>query len=229
MHIEQAETIDQIRSQYAKRILNGANEKYTAHPIYQDYIIEERERIYLQYINQLRIPKSEIKLMEIGAGLGLNLPVFEKNGLQWENLYANELLEERVNQMRATLPTPNIFAGDALDLPFENKFDVVFQSTVFTSVLSEPFRISLARKMWKMLKDDGFILWYDFIYDNPNNPDVRKANRGDVLKYFPQAKQIDFHSVTLAPPIGRRIGHAYGWMNALFPFLRSHLIAIIYK
>ncbi|MDP4687937.1 MAG: hypothetical protein NWR83_13095, partial [Salibacteraceae bacterium] len=101
MHIEQAETIDQIRSQYAKRILNGANEKYTAHPIYQDYIIEERERIYLQYINQLRIPKSEIKLMEIGAGLGLNLPVFEKNGLQWENLYANELLEERVNQMRA--------------------------------------------------------------------------------------------------------------------------------
>jgi hypothetical protein len=80
-----------------------------------------------------------------------------------------------------------------------------------------------------MLNDDGVVLWYDFVYNNPNNPDVRKASRGDVLKYFPQAKHIEFHSVTLAPPVGRRIGHAYQWMNALFPFLRSHLIAIIYK
>jgi phospholipid N-methyltransferase len=229
MSIDQTGTVLQIQNHYAKRQENGAEIKYSAHPVYQNYIIKEREAFYLKCLANFPKSSSELKFLEVGAGLGLNIPFFEKCGIQTSNIYVNELLDDRIEALYETLKTRNIFPGDALDLPFENEFDVVFQSTVFTSILSEPFRIALAKKMWQMLNDDGVVLWYDFVYNNPNNPDVRKASRGDVLKYFPQAKHIEFHSVTLAPPVGRRIGHAYQWMNALFPFLRSHLIAIIYK
>lgn len=229
MQLDATATLNQIKSQYAKRAFSGADELYTAHPIYQDFIIAEREKRYTQILKSFSEDLSQLKLMEIGAGYGQNLNHFAHIGLNWDNIYANELLPERAQIMRSNLPTSNIFEGDALDLPFVHEFDVVFQSTVFSSILSEPFRQALAIKMWKMLKANGIILWYDFIYNNPNNPDVRKADRGHVLKYFPQAKHIEFYSATMAPPIGRRIGNAYGWMNALFPFLRSHLIAVVYK
>lgn len=229
MQIDQTGTVLQIQAQYAKRQKNGAERKYIAHPVYQNYIIKERETLYEKHLRSLQRPIENLTFLEVGAGLGLNIPFFEKCGIRASNIYVNELLDDRIDALHSSLNTRNIYPGDALDLPFQNEFDVVFQSTVFTSILSEPFRIALANKMWKMLKDDGIVLWYDFVFNNPNNPDVRKASRGDVLKYFPQAKHIEFHSVTLAPPVGRRIGHAYEWMNALFPFLRSHLIAVIHK
>lgn len=196
---------------------------------YVTAVKKEREQVYSQIIESLNRDASDLQMMEIGAGSGSNIFHFNGMGMDWQNLYANEISADRVEVIKSNLPTPNVYHCDALDLPFENSFDVVFQSTVFTSILSEPYRIAMAKKMWKMLKKDGIILWYDFEFNNPKNPNVRKATRGDVLRYFPQAVDIKFHSVTLAPPIGRRIGKAYWWMNALFPFLRSHLIAVVYK
>lgn len=229
MHLDITPTIQHIRAQYAKREMNGVHEIYAAYPIYQNAIIAERQKHYTKILSDFSQDFASVKLMEIGAGYGQNLSHFADLGLQWDNIFANELLPERVSVLRKNLPTQNIFEGNAIDLPFANEFDVVFQSTVFSSILSESFRQALANKMWKMLKENGIILWYDFIYNNPKNCDVRKVDRGHILKYFPQAKQIDFYSTTMAPPIGRRISNAYTWMNALFPFLRSHLIAVIYK
>jgi len=222
-------TIEHIRLSYETRSLNAIELASPIHYQYQLDVKAEREQLYTRIIQSLPHKAQEMSLMEIGAGSGSNLFHFNNLGFDWSNLYANELLEHRADGMRMTLPTQNIYHCDALDLPFENSFDVVFQSTVFTSILSEPFRIALAKKMWKMLRKDGIILWYDFVFDNPNNPNVRKATRGDVLRYFPQAMDVEFYSTTLAPPIGRRIGNAYQWVNVLFPFLRSHLIAVIHK
>ncbi len=225
---ERLETINEIKQSYAKRAAGNAHLKYTF-PVYQQHVVRERQSIYSDALKSHKRPAGELEFMEIGAGGGHNLPFFKSLGLRWENIHVNELLDDRVESIRSRFPTPNIYPGDALNLPFKSRFDIVFQSTVFTSITSDPFRVALAQKLWDMVRDDGMILWYDFVYDNPNNPDVRKVTRQDVLRLFPEAKSIDFHSVTLAPPIGRRIGRAYSWMNALFPFLRSHLIAVIRK
>ncbi|NJK97319.1 MAG: class I SAM-dependent methyltransferase [Bacteroidales bacterium] len=138
-------------------------------------------------------------------------------------------MEDRGVVLKKKLPASNIFIGNALELDFSNQFDIVFQSTVFTSILDDDFRRKLAQKMYEMVKSKGMVLWYDFKYNNPYNSDVKGINRNEIKELFPLSAKIEFYSVTLAPPIGRRIERIYNLVNFLFPFLRTHLIAIIYK
>jgi len=157
------------------------------------------------------------------------LLAIKRFGFEWSNIYANELLDDRVAILNKNIPNANIYSGDALALKFENSFDVVFQSTVFTSILDFDFKKRLSQKMWNMTKENGLILWYDFKYNNPSNKDVKGVNKREIMELFPDAKKIIFHNVTLAPPIGRRVGKFYNLVNLLFPFLRTHIIAEIYK
>ena len=91
-------------------------------------------------------------MIEIGAGTGNNLFFYKKLGFQDQNIWANELLPDRVEILRNNFPGINILEGDASELPFTKKFDIVFQSTVFTSILDDEFRKKLAFKMFEMLK-----------------------------------------------------------------------------
>jgi SAM-dependent methyltransferase len=166
-------------------------------------------------------------LLEIGAGRGLNSVEFEKLGYKRENLFLNELLEERIKIIKEKFPDIALYEGNALQIDFGRKFDCVFQSTVFTSILSDSDRKALAEKMWDLLKPGGIILWYDFIYNNPRNPDVKKVSITEVKQLFPEAVQSQIHKVTLAPPVGRRVGKFYPLFN--IPPLRSHILAVFQK
>lgn len=81
----------------------------------------------------------------------------------------------------------------------------------------------------EMVKAEGIIIWYDFIYNNPGNKDVQGINKSEIRKLFKQAKDIEFFKVTLAPPISRRFYRLYHLLNTFFPFLRTHVIAVIKK
>ena len=52
------------------------------------------------------------------------------------------------------------------------------------------------------MKPDGIILWYDFIYNNPSNPDVKRVSKKEIINLFSGVDNIQFYKVTLAPPIG---------------------------
>jgi len=102
------------------------------------------------------------------------------------------------------------------------------QSMVFSSILDTEFRKKVAHKMMVMLDNNGFILWYDFIYNNPGNKDVAGIKKKEIKSLFPNTT-MEFHRVTLAPPVARRIGNFYNCINNAFPFLRSHIITVIWK
>jgi 2-polyprenyl-3-methyl-5-hydroxy-6-metoxy-1,4-benzoquinol methylase len=216
--------VQNIRNRFSRRSEHPAKRN-----LYFEYFIKsERELKYYEIINShAQENLRNYRIMEIGAGGGDNLLFFHRLGIAWQNLYANELLEERVGMLEENLKSSVIIPGNALDLKFDKAFDVVFQSTVFTSVLDRNFKRELALKMMKMVKKDGIILWYDFKYDNPFNKDVKGVSKKEIKELFKEAHYIDFHSVTLAPPIGRRIGRWYNLFNFLFPFLRTHLIGVI--
>lgn len=172
---------------------------------------------------------SGLQFMEIGAGVGLNLYFFARMGFKLKNIWANELLEDRFEQLSSNFPGIHLEAGDASQLTYADKFDVILQSVVFTSILSDDFKQELANTMFRMTKKGGMILWYDFTVDNPKNPDVKGIGKTEIKKLFPDAKSITFTKVTLAPPIGRKVYKLYNVINFLFPFLRTHLIAQIEK
>ena len=172
------------------------------------------------------------KLVEVGCGTGGNLLEFLRLGFQPENLTGIELLEERAARASKVLPQGIVRVGDAAsaDIPLASQ-DVVFQSVVFSSLLDDAFQEMLANKMWSWLKPGGGVLWYDFTYNNPRNPDVRGVPVRRVRALFPLGL-FTVRRVTLAPPIARRVCRIhpglYSVFNALL-FLRTHVLCWIRK
>lgn len=220
---------ERVREAYEKRSSSGLVQKQNAAFGYSERISEEREYYYNKFIKEKFPNVSLLTFIEVGAGTGTNLAAFEKIGIKRENIHANELLPERFNGLQQNHPDLTLHEGNAIDLKIEaNYFDVVFQSTVFTSILDKKIKQQLAAKMWEITKPGGIVLWYDFMYDNPNNKDVKGISKSEIKELFPDSQKISFQKVTLAPPIGRRFVKLYQFLNS-FSFLRTHVIAVIEK
>lgn len=195
---------------------------------------QEKERAIIKWLQCFDFSLiRELKLIEIGCGSGQNLMQFVKLGFTPKLLIGNELLSERVTSAREKLPIElKIIEGDALELDFpSNCFDIVFQSMVFSSILDKDFRYALAKKMWQLVKPGGGILWYDFIYNNPRNKDVKGIKLDEIKLLFPHGK-IKKWKLTLAPPISRGITRIHPVMYNVFnsfPFLRTHILCWIKK
>lgn len=218
---------EQIKARYEKR---KNNPDYPGKNIlFVEYVIKERESVYRKIIDDNFKTNRNLKILEIGAGEGANIKFFQTAGLKDGNIFASELLPERAKVLRDKFPGITVAEGDALQLNFDEQFDIVFQSLVFTSILDDDFKVKLAQKMWSMLKPGGIILWYDFRFNNPSNKDVKGVGKTEIMKLFASSAEIIFFNVTLAPPIGRRIGKLYNIINSVFPFLRTHIIACIKK
>ncbi len=225
------EEISAIGERYARRV---DNDIYSM--LRSEVNLEHQERFSaIANLFRTRCPKApkEIALVDLGCGNGGNLLDFIRLGLEPKNLVGLELLENRVERARELLPSSvRIIAGDASAAPIaEESQDVVFQSVVFSSLLSDDFQQRVADSMWRWLKPGGAILWYDFIYDNPSNADVRGVPLRRVRQLFPEGR-VAARRITLAPPIARRIagyGDALHRLLNITPFLRTHLIAWIEK
>jgi SAM-dependent methyltransferase len=159
--------------------------------------------------------------------------MFIRLGFDPARLVGNELLPDRAAQARRNLPAVTaVLEGDAaaLDLP-AGSFDILYCSLVFSSILDDEFQQRLASHLWDLVAPGGALLWYDFVYDNPANKDVRGVPLRRVRELFPDA-HVSFRRVTLAPPISRRVcriwPNAYHVLNAL-PFLRTHVLCWLEK
>ena len=192
----------------------------------------ERQRVLAALLTQhLRKPITELDVLEVGCGHGDHLLELLRLGCSPERLRGNELLPERAAAARRRLPAATVLLpGDALQIEQPAaSCDLVVQHTVFSSILDDAFQQRLADRMWSWLRPGGAVLWYDFTYDNPRNPDVRGVPLQRVRNLFPQAR-IDARRGPLAPPIARRVVrlHPAAWRvcNAL-PLLRTHVLAWI--
>lgn len=227
------EEVQNVRDRYDRRKQAEHNQTYSMlNPaVYMG--VQERERAIIRWIKYAGINPLSDRILEIGCGWGSNLNELIRLGFEPENLVGNELLEDRAIAARKSLPeATKILIGDASNLDLQdNSFDIVYQSTVFTSILDDKFQVELANKMWSLTKPGGGILWYDFIYDNPKNPDVRGVSVQRITELFPYGT-IKIWRVTLAPPINRVVTkihpNLYTVFNTMF-FLRTHVLCWISK
>lgn len=212
-----------IEIMYSKR--EGKESLYNS--VYSKLADEERIQKCNKLLNEHFGEAGNKRILEIGAGHGGNVPMLLDYGFKMENIHLNELLQERILFIGEKYPDCRLFKGDILEIDFKDKYDCVFQSTVFTSILDQSKRKEVADKMWSLLKPGGMILWYDFVYNNPNNKDVRKVSVKEVKALFPLASVFHDVSVTLAPPIGRKVGKWYNLFN--WPILRTHVLIALTK
>ena len=225
---------ERIRQRYDRRKSVKETDLYSPLNASVYLTVQEKERAIISIINLFNIkPVQEKTVLEIGCGSGSNLLDFIRIGFAPENLVGVELLEDRASLARSRLPSlVKIIQGDACEVEIPGgPFDIVLQSTVFTSILDDEFQKKLAHRMWSFVKKKGGVLWYDFIYNNPRNPDVRGVPLKRIKYLFPEG-EIYRRKITLAPPISRlvtRIHPFFYHLFNLFPFLRTHLLCWIRK
>jgi SAM-dependent methyltransferase len=196
--------------------------------------LQERQRAMLGLFAAAGLHElSSLTLLEVGCGAGGNLLELLRLGFAPDNLSGIELLPERLALARAVLPEALVLrGGDALDAPVAvQSLDIVFVSTVFSSLLDDAYQQRLAEAMWVWLKPGGAVLWYDFTVNNPRNPDVRGVPLPRVRKLFPQGR-LRHRRVTLAPPLARAVTRVHPALYTAFsslPWLRTHVLAWIDK
>jgi len=223
--------LDRIRRRYSDRQNDIPADRYSIHRNDVFLGMQHVDRVTLDALKDAGIADfAHVRLLEVGCGSGGNLLRFLRWGFAPENLVGNELLNDRAAQARDLLPTKTtILVGDARELPADG-FDIVYQSTVLSSILDDDFQVELAAKMWQLTRPGGLLLSYDFVFNNPSNKDVRKVTLDRLRRLFPEG-QLTSRRVTLAPPIARRVSRlrsAYAVLNAI-PQLRTHAICVIRK
>jgi ubiquinone/menaquinone biosynthesis C-methylase UbiE len=198
------------------------------------FLIQGRERLLIMRLKQYGFASlDDKKVLEVGCGTGYWLREFIKWGARPEHIVGVDLLSERVAEAKRLCPeTVEIRCGSAAALSFPDKtFDLVLQSTVFTSILDFEMKRRIASEMLRVLKEDGLILWYDYHVNNPQNPDVRGVKKREIHQLF-HGCRIALHRTTLAPPIGRRIAPR-SWLACYLlekvPFLCTHYLGVIQK
>ena len=92
--------LQNIEARYKRR-----TELVKSESIYFQYFAKsERELKYLEIINKYwKDDFKSCKILEIGAGSGDNLLFFHRLGISWQNIFANELLAERVCSLKENL------------------------------------------------------------------------------------------------------------------------------
>lgn len=163
-------------------------------------------------------------LLEVGCGSGGNLLDLLRLGATPAQLTGIELLPERAAAARAALPGGvQLITGDACAAPMaDGSQQAVLAFTVFSSLLDSSYRQQFAQTLWRWVAPGGGVLVYDFVVNNPHNPDVRKLPLGELRALFPEAR-LHSRRLTLAPPVARRLpAGLITPASLLLPPLRTH-------
>jgi SAM-dependent methyltransferase len=221
-----------IRAAYAKREEDDPRYSWSS-PGYQ-LMVQQRERRLLALLRRYGFAALECKtILEVGSGTGQWLRDFVKWGARPENITGIDLLPERVSRARRLCPPAvRIECASAAALPFsDGTFDLVLQSTVFTSILDAGMKQQVASEMLRVARRDGIILWYDYHVNNPWNNDVRGVKRREIYQLFPNCR-IKLERVTLLPPLARILA-PYSYLGCCLleklPPLCTHYLGVIRK
>lgn len=225
--------VERIRAAYARRALSVPRSRYSYFNPAHVYWMQQRERDLLRALihagwSDLR----EKRILEVGCGDGDVLRRFIAYGAQPQHLAGVDLLADQIEAAARLSPSIEFRCANAEHLPFgDERFDLVCQFTVFTSILDGTMRREVAREMLRVLRPDGLLLWYDFHLNNPHNPDVRGVTRREIRTLF-KGCTIELRRVTLAPPVARRlapwsVGACY--LLEKVPWLCSHYLGVIRK
>jgi SAM-dependent methyltransferase len=216
---------------YADRNKSGKCGKYswyTAHASYRQSIKIRMFSKALRYAFDNNI--SNVKALDIGCGTGHFLRQLIEWGGVPSNLIGVDFIDTRLKMAEKISPLG--VSWHLGELNSKKEFNLVSAHTVFSSILADSARQSLADKMWGKVCKGGWIMVYDFRYNNPFNLDVRKVTLKELKKWWPDGNY--FLSIDmLAPPIARYlIGKNYFFAELLimiFPFLRSHFVYMVQK
>lgn len=235
--------LSRIRREYTRREREIPADFYSLERPVNLYFWQSRLRSATEMLRAERfLPLTTKRILEVGCGAGGWLPDFERLGADRRNLAGIDLDEGRIREAAGRLgarldgesgrlePAADLQCGDASDLPWpSSSFDLVVQSTVFSSILDDRLQEAIAREMQRVLRPAGAILWFDFAWDNPWNDQVRGVPSRRIAQLFPNSRMRTRRTL-VAPPIARAVAaHSTLLLETLerFRLLNTHLLALL--
>jgi SAM-dependent methyltransferase len=215
-----------IREVYEARKQSIPADRYSYRNAGTRLIERELEDVLLSRLPDLR----DKRILEVGCGRGARLQNLIRWGALSKNLVGVEVIKERADETRNSLPNDTwISHASAESLHHFGTFDLIFQFTMFTSILDLEVKKNIASEMLCALRPGGMIVWYDMFWKNPRNPHIQPISKQEIRELFPGC-DIRFNRVTLVAPLARRLGQ-YSPLAcralAALKFLSTHYVALI--
>jgi SAM-dependent methyltransferase len=241
MKISMTDEASRIRAEYARRERVIPKDSYSLSRAPNLFAQQQKNRLLLKRLaGEGLTPLDGKRILDVGCGDGQQLLDLLSWGARRADLAGIDLIESRVARATDRLggPSieggsgPDIRVGDASLLPWPDRtFDIVQQSTVFTSITDGGMKGAVSREILRVLKPGGIVVWYDFLVNNPGNAQVRGVGAREIRSLFPGC-QVRLDRITLAPPIARRLV-PITWIGSLLLekllILNTHYLAIIRK
>jgi SAM-dependent methyltransferase len=229
--MSESSDLDRLRQVYAGRAVRLAgSDLYSLFNRSNLFAYQQRQRVTLKLLRQLGFSSLDgISILEVGCGGGGVLLEYLGYGAVPNKLFGVDLLPDRLSEAHMKLPHLPLACADGQRLPYPGRsFDLAFQYTAFSSILDDTVKQHLASELIRVLRPEGWILYYDF-WINPTNRQTRGIRPAEIRRLFPGCC-YSFRKITLAPPLARRIV-PLSWGLALFleslQIFNSHYLAAI--
>jgi SAM-dependent methyltransferase len=225
--------VRRVRDVYSQRTERCVSEWIPQFNLYARYVLYERNEMLVNIFQKLGVETlAGLRVLDVGCASGTFLRYLFDFGAKPEDCFGVDVLEDTLHVAKHMNPNLGFAVASGARLPFPDEaFDIVFQSLVFTSVLNPSVKRGIAGEILRILPRGGRFVWYDFLYNNPRNPNVRGIGRREIRDLLPGCK-LQFWRLTLAPPIGRVAGRISPFLYHLLsqvPLFRTHCLCIAEK
>jgi SAM-dependent methyltransferase len=164
-------------------------------------------------------------VLDVGCGGGWWLAQLAGAGVPAQRLHGVDLIAERVERARSSVPGALVELADATALPFEDaRFGVVLLLTTLSSAGGPARRRALLMDARRVLAPGGVLIVYEPRWPNPRNRHTHRVARRELRTHA--SDEVSHEAITLLPPVARRLGER-GRPLARVRALRSHRLTVI--
>jgi len=183
----------------------------------------------IQAINRLDIELVDQKILDVGSGYGRLIRFWTELGADPSNLYGIDLTLHRLQHAQKLLNRAGYACSSAGELPFDARsFDILSQFSVFSSIFDFTLRQKAAKEMVRVLRSNGWLIWYDVSNGKGGNP--KPITRNDVLALFPNLElqfSCPVFSRELARIIKINVDLAFLWER--LPFVPKNGLIMVFR